>query len=81
MNSAGSLCSLTGRYDNPTPTRFLTPRDFSKIPAQVALSRQSCWGEGGGGDVIPAERVDTMKGGAWVGTTTLSKLGRKYHHD
>jgi hypothetical protein len=32
-NSA-SLCSLAGRYDNPTPTRFLAPIDCSKNPAQ-----------------------------------------------
>jgi hypothetical protein len=32
MNSA-SLCSLTGRYDNPIPTRFLAPIDCLKIPA------------------------------------------------
>ncbi len=33
LNSA-SLCSLAGRYDYPTPTRFLAPIDCSKIPAQ-----------------------------------------------
>jgi hypothetical protein len=33
MNSA-SLCSLAGRYDNPIPTRFPTPIDCLKIPAQ-----------------------------------------------
>jgi hypothetical protein len=32
MNSA-SLCRLTGRYDNPIPTRFLAPIDCLKIPA------------------------------------------------
>ncbi len=26
--------SLTGRYDNPIPTRFLAPEDCLKIPAQ-----------------------------------------------
>jgi hypothetical protein len=31
INSA-SLCSLTGRYDNPNPTLFLTPIDCLKIP-------------------------------------------------
>jgi hypothetical protein len=31
-----SLCSLAGRYDNPIPTRCLTPIDFLKIPAQAA---------------------------------------------
>jgi hypothetical protein len=35
MNST-SLCSLAGRYDNPIPTRFLTPIDCLKIPAQEA---------------------------------------------
>ncbi len=35
INSA-SLCSLAGRYDNPIPTWFLTPRDCSKIPALAA---------------------------------------------
>ncbi len=37
INSA-SLCSLTGRYDNPIPTRCLAPIDFLKIPA---LARQA----------------------------------------
>ncbi len=31
-----SQCSLAGRYDNPLPTRFLSPVDCSKIPAQLA---------------------------------------------
>jgi hypothetical protein len=31
-NSA-RLCSLSGRYDNPIPTRFLAPKDCLKIPA------------------------------------------------
>ncbi len=31
INSA-RLCSLTGRYDNPFPTRFLAPIDCLKIP-------------------------------------------------
>jgi hypothetical protein len=30
INSA-SLCSLTGRYDNPIPTRCLAPIDYLKI--------------------------------------------------
>ncbi len=44
MNSA-SLCSLTGRYDNPVPTRFLAPTDCLKIPAQGAKTRweMSTW--------------------------------------
>jgi hypothetical protein len=37
MNSA-SLCSLTGRYDNPIPPQFLAPIDFLKIPALFNLS-------------------------------------------
>ncbi len=28
---SASLCSLEDRYDNPIPTRFLVPIDFSKI--------------------------------------------------
>ncbi len=32
MKSA-SLCSLVGRYDNPIPTRFLSPLDCLKIPS------------------------------------------------
>ncbi len=32
MNSA-SLCSLTGRYENPIPPRCLAPIDFLKVPA------------------------------------------------
>jgi hypothetical protein len=35
-NSA-SLCSLTGRYDNPIPPWFLAPIDCLKIPAQYVL--------------------------------------------
>jgi hypothetical protein len=35
INFAG-LCSLAGRYDDPIPTRFLVPIDFSKIPALAA---------------------------------------------
>jgi hypothetical protein len=27
-----SLCSMSGRYENPIPTRFLAPIDCSKIP-------------------------------------------------
>jgi hypothetical protein len=28
--------SLAGRSDNPIPPRFLAPKDFLKIPAQVS---------------------------------------------
>ncbi len=35
---SASLCSLAGRYDHPTPTRFLAPIDCSKIPALASLS-------------------------------------------
>jgi hypothetical protein len=28
-----AVCSLTGRYDNPIPTRFLAPKYCLKIPA------------------------------------------------
>ncbi len=31
---SASLCSLAGVFDNPIPTRFLVPIDWSKIPAQ-----------------------------------------------
>jgi hypothetical protein len=34
---SASLCSLAGRYGNPTPTRFLAPVDLLRIPAQI------CW--------------------------------------
>jgi hypothetical protein len=34
INSA-ILCSLTGRYDNLIPTRFLAPIDCYKIPALI----------------------------------------------
>ncbi len=35
---SASQCSLSGgRYDNPLPTRFLSPIDCSKIPAQLAF--------------------------------------------
>ncbi len=30
---SADLCSLTGRYDNPIPTRFLAPIDCSKCSA------------------------------------------------
>ncbi len=33
---SASLCSLVGQYDYPLPTRFLSPIDCSKIPAQLA---------------------------------------------
>jgi hypothetical protein len=36
MNSA-SRCSLSGRYDNPIPNRFLAPIDCLKIPALGAF--------------------------------------------
>ncbi len=36
-----SLCSLAVRYDNPIPTRFLTPIDCSKIPEHEFLN---VWG-------------------------------------
>jgi hypothetical protein len=46
---SASLCSPAGRYvNNPIPTRFLAPIHCSKIPAQVAISRWSCRGEGEG---------------------------------
>jgi hypothetical protein len=34
---SASLCSLSGRYDNPIPTRFLAPIDCLKIPALFTL--------------------------------------------
>ncbi len=37
--NCASLCSLAGRYNNPTSTRFLAPIDWSKIPAQAT---QAC---------------------------------------
>ncbi len=36
---SASLRSLAGRYDNPIPTRFLSPIDCLKIPAQGGV----CW--------------------------------------
>jgi hypothetical protein len=33
---SASLCSLAGRYVNTIPTRFLTPIDCLKIPAQLS---------------------------------------------
>jgi hypothetical protein len=35
-NSA-RLCSLTGKYNSPIPTRFLAPVDCLKIPALFSL--------------------------------------------
>ncbi len=34
---SASLCSLAGRYDNPVPSRFLGPIDWSKMPAQCTV--------------------------------------------
>jgi hypothetical protein len=51
MNSA-SLCSLAGRYDNPTPPRFLTPIASLKIPAQ-ATGRTLSQGSVDGGKNVP----------------------------
>jgi len=39
INSA-SLCSLTGRFDNPIPPRCLAPIDFLKIPALSSQVRR-----------------------------------------
>jgi hypothetical protein len=60
MNSA-SLCSLTGRYDNPIPTPCLAPIDCLKIPAQaksIFLSVRVC-GSGGGGT---GDAIETLSG-------------------
>jgi hypothetical protein len=35
-----SLCSLAGWYENPIPTRFLAPIDYSKIPAVAQIYRR-----------------------------------------
>ncbi len=32
------LCSLAGRYGNPIPSRFLSPKDCLKIPAQATYA-------------------------------------------
>jgi hypothetical protein len=47
------------------------------------VSRWSCWGVSGGGDITRVEKVERVKRGrAWHGPSpTLSKLGRKYHHE
>ncbi len=71
MNSA-SLCSLAGRYENPIPPPCLASIDFLKIPAQVAISRLSCWG-GGGGPTKSSGGGCRLKGGV--------RLDGKYHHD
>jgi hypothetical protein len=34
------LCSLAGRYDNPIPTRLLSPIDGLKIPAQITMPEE-----------------------------------------
>ncbi len=34
LTNSARLCSPAGRYDNPIPTRFLSPIDCLKIPAQ-----------------------------------------------
>jgi hypothetical protein len=36
---SASICSLTGRYNNPIPTWFLAPIDCSKISVQGPKSR------------------------------------------
>jgi hypothetical protein len=38
---SASLCSLSDRYDNPIPTRFLAPIDCLKIPALITWSEFS----------------------------------------
>jgi hypothetical protein len=38
-------------------------------------------GGGGGGDLTRVEGVDRVNGGGRAAPPTLSKLGRKYHHD
>jgi hypothetical protein len=35
---SASICSLSGRDDNPIPTRFLAPIDCSKIPAKDTVA-------------------------------------------
>jgi hypothetical protein len=45
---SASLCSPAGQYVNPIPTRSLASIDCSKLPAQIAISRWSCRGEGEG---------------------------------
>ncbi len=40
-NNSASLCSLSGRYDNPIPTPFLAPIDCLKIPALVWFGQKS----------------------------------------
>jgi hypothetical protein len=46
---SASLCSLARRYDNPIPTRFLTPIDCLKIPAQLHAT-----------DYAPTARIVTV---------------------
>jgi hypothetical protein len=51
----------------------IAPIDCLKIPAQLAISRLSCWGGGGGATKSSGGGIDSK--GVWV------QLGRKYHHD
>jgi hypothetical protein len=43
---SASLSSLAGRYDNPTPIRFLTPINCSTIPAQNTDARLTLMTDG-----------------------------------
>ncbi len=47
--NAARLCSLAGRYDNPSPTRFLATADCLKISAVGINSTTRSRGGGGGG--------------------------------
>ncbi len=69
----------------PQSTRIMYTPEKERGPvnlSQVAISRCSCWEGGGGG------KVTNSSGGGrqsevvwWALTPTLSKLGRKYHHN
>jgi hypothetical protein len=72
-NTSLLACSLAGQYDNPCPTRLLSPIDYSKIPALVFWARifKCLWGPGiDSKELIPSAYV------AWrAGTITLFLLG------
>ncbi len=67
MNSA-SLCSLTGRYDNPIPTRFLAPIFQLRIPLAALLVRDG---------LLHGEEVDDGAEGAEGQTHEADEAGHQ----
>ena len=72
MNSA-SLCSLTGRYDNPIPTRFLAPIDcLKKFQLRIPLAALLV-----GDGLLHGEEVDDGAEGAEGQTHQADEAGHQ----